>query len=211
VKITDIKRQKRRNNRFSIYLDRKYAFSLDYDTLARSNIHIGDEITEKQRDTLIAKDEFFRARDYAYSLLSYRDRTEFELKTRLLQKGIHRDVVQEVLDFLMRQNLVDDRAFVVKWIDNVIANRPMGRMRIEHELKRMRLNESIIQEVCEGKLGEETESALAREAAEKKLRVLENYQKEEAERKFVSYLRNRGFRFDIIRDLKKEFFGDNVT
>ena len=65
MKITGIKRQKRRKNRVSIYLDDKYTFSLDYDIVTRANLYTGDEITEEEKNKLIEKDSFPRARDYA--------------------------------------------------------------------------------------------------------------------------------------------------
>ena len=46
MKITDIKNQRHRKNRFSIYIDGKYRFSLDYDTLVRANLHIVDEMED---------------------------------------------------------------------------------------------------------------------------------------------------------------------
>ena len=75
MKITDIKNQRHRKNRFSIYIDGKYRFSLDYDTLVRANLHVDDEVDAAQLETLELKDEYARARDYLYSLLSYRDRS----------------------------------------------------------------------------------------------------------------------------------------
>jgi len=208
VKITDIKRQKRRKNRVSIYLDGKYTFSLDYDTIARANIYIGDEITEEDKNKLIAKDAFSRARDYAYYFVSYRDRSEYEIKKRLFEKEFQPAVVNEVLSLLRSQGIVDDRSFVNKWVDNVILSRPMGRMRVTHELRAKRVRDDIIEEVCQEKLDLDKEVELARKAAEKKMKVLKSYAQDVARRRLNTFLVNRGFNFEIIRDLIKEYFGD---
>ena len=208
MKITDIKRQKRRKNRVSIYLDGKYTFSLDYDTIARANIYIGDEITEEDKNKLIAKDAFSRARDYAYYFVSYRDRSEYEIKKRLFEKEFQPAVVNEVLSLLRSQGIVDDRSFVNKWVDNVILSRPMGRMRVTHELRAKRVRDDIIEEVCQEKLDLDKEVELARKAAEKKMKVLKSYAQDVARRRLNTFLVNRGFNFEIIRDLIKEYFGD---
>ena len=98
--ISEIKRQKNKSNRVSIYLDGKYSFSLDYETFNNSHLHIGDTVSEEQRELLLQQDEFPRTRDYAFTLLSYRDRTEYELKRRLLDKGFHVENVRIVIKFL---------------------------------------------------------------------------------------------------------------
>ena len=72
MKISEIKRQKKNPNRVSVYIEGKYSFSLDYDTLMASHLHVGDAVTDEKRNDLLQNDEFPRARDYAYTLLSYR-------------------------------------------------------------------------------------------------------------------------------------------
>ena len=208
MKITDIKRQKRRKNRVSIYLDGKYTFSLDNDTIVRANIYTGDEITEEDKNKLIEKDAFSRARDYAYYFVSYRDRSEYEIKKRLFEKEFQPAVVNEVLSLLKSRGIVDDHSFVNKWVDNVILSRPMGRMRVTHELRAKRVRDDIIDEVCQEKLDLDKEAELARTAADKKMKVLKSYAQDVARRRLNSFLVNRGFNFEVIRDLIKEYFGD---
>jgi regulatory protein len=206
--ITDIQRQKRNENRLSIYIDGKYAFSLDYDTLAAAALHIGDEVSDELRAKLVERDGFARARDYAYSLLSYRNRTAHEIRERLGEKGFERALVERVVALLRDKGFVDDMAFAIKWIDDVCASRPMGRLRIEHELRRRRVADRIIEDACDLRVPFETERKLAERAADRRMRVLAGRPREEAMRKLASFLRSRGFDFDIIRDLMKRRFGD---
>jgi regulatory protein len=210
VEITDIKRQKHHGGRFSIYVDGKYAFSLDSVTLTGSGLHIGDTISDEKLKVLSQKDEFFRARDYAYSLLSYRERTEYEMKKRLFEKGFSTGVVRGVLDMLKAKDLINDRSFARKWVDDVLLHRPMGKLRIQHELRKRRVSEDVIDEVCQLRLESDAEVALARCAAEKKLHVLENYPPDTQKRRLYGFLKNRGFDFGVIHDLMKEYFGDYV-
>ena len=51
---------------------------------------------------------------------------------------------------------------------------------------------------------------LARRAAEKKIHSLEHYQGEVVQKKVFRFLKNRGFDFEIIKDLMKEYFGDDI-
>ena len=106
MKISDIRIQKRNKNRFSIYVDGRYRFSLDEHTLGRAGFHIGDEIDEEKIKNLSTRDEFFRARDYGLLLLSYRDRSEQEFRKRLLDRAYNRDVVEEIIVLFKDENLI---------------------------------------------------------------------------------------------------------
>lgn len=210
MRISDIKQQKRRTNRVSIYVDGKYSFSLDYNTFIRSGIHLGDKIVQKDIDALLLKDEYARALDYGYLLLSYRDRSEYELRRRLLDKGFHVDLVREVLKFFRDKKLLDDRQFAKKWIENSLSSRPMGRMRMKHELKGKMVEDGIIDEVVGELVDDDTEMKLARRLTEKKLEALKSYPVEVRRARLLRFLKSRGFNFDLIQGLMKEYFSDDI-
>jgi regulatory protein len=210
VQISDIKPQQRNKNRVSVYLDGKYGFSLDYETLNRAGLHVGDTVSDELRENLLQKDEYARVRDYAYTLLSYRSRTEYELRTRLLERGFQQGSVQQVLHSLKQSGLVDDRSFAEKWMEDMFSRRPMGRLRAENELTKRRIREDLIHDVCEKAYQEDTEARLGRAAAEKKLSSLSSYPEEAVRKKVFSFLQRRGFDFGVIHNLMKEFFGDDI-
>ena len=210
MEITDIQVQKRNRNRVSIYIDGKYGFSLDFVSFSHSGLHVGDSLSEEQMESLTRKDEFFRARDYALSFLSYRERTEHEMKSRLFEKGFSAGIVRSVLELLRERGLIDDRTFAQRWVGDVLSARPMGRLRVAHELKKKRVDEGIIEEVCANSFELGTESELARRAAQKKLGTMESYPREVAKRRLFTFLRNRGFDFEIIQGLMKEYFSDHL-
>ncbi|MGQ9614997.1 MAG: regulatory protein RecX [Spirochaetota bacterium] len=210
MRVSDIKQQKRRTNRVSIYVDGKYSFSLDYNTFIRAGIHLGDEIVQKDIDALLLKDEYARALDYGYLLLSYRDRSEYELRRRLLEKGFHVDLVREVLKFFRDKKLLDDRQFAKKWIENSLSSRPMGRMRMKHELKGKMVEDGIIDEVVGELVDDDTEMRLARRLTEKKLEALKSYPVEVRRARLLRFLKSRGFNFDLIQGLMEEYFSDDI-
>ena len=210
MKISEIKNQKKRKNRVSIYIEGKYGFSLDYNTLSRSDIHVGDEIDEKEIKKLKLKDEFAKARDYGYSLISYRDRSEWELKNRILEKGFQREVAIEVVNWFKKEGIVNDRNFANRWLDGVLQTKPMGKMRVLHELRAKRIDDGIIEDVCDKRLGYQTEMELAKKACNKRMNVLKNYPPEVGKRRLFQYMKNRGFAFEIIQELMKECFSDHL-
>jgi regulatory protein len=210
VKISDIRIQKRNRNRFSIYVDGRYRFSLDEQTLGRAGFHIGDEIDEETIRNLSSKDEFFRARDYGMLLLSYRDRSEQEFRKRLLDRAHNRDVVEEVIELFKAENLINDQVFAEKWIEHVLHSRPMGALRVRHELRARFVDDQVIDSVVGRMLGRDMERDLAHAAAEKKMRALKGYAEDKVRSRLQQHLRNRGFQFDIIHDVMKEFIRDDI-
>ncbi len=210
MKISDIRIQKRNKNRFSIYVDGRYRFSLDEHTLGRAGFHIGDEIDEDKIQNYSARDEFFRARDYGLLLLSYRDRSEQEFRKRLLDRAYNRDVVEEVIDLFKGENLINDRLFAEKWIEHILGSRPMGAMRVRHELRAKRVDEQVVDDVVGRMLDREKERDLAHTAADKKMRALKGYPIDKVRRRLFQHLQGRGFQFDIIHDVMKEYVRDDI-
>jgi SOS response regulatory protein OraA/RecX len=72
------------------------------------------------------------------------------------------------------------------------------------------VQDEIIDEVVQEKLSFETEILLAKKAAAKKIKALRNYPVDTARNRMRNFLKNRGFRWDIIGDLLKEHFGDDI-
>lgn len=210
MKISDIRGQKRNMNRFSIYVDGRYRFSLDSNTLSSAGFHIGDEIDEDRIEWLSRKDEFFRARDYGLILMSYRDRSEREFRKRLLDREYNRDVVEEVIDLFKGENLINDQLFAEKWMEHILSSRPMGAMRVRHELRAKLVDDGVIDDTVGRRLDSERERELARYAADKKLRALKGYPAETVRRRMLQHLRNRGFQFDIIHEVMKEYVCDDI-
>ena len=107
MKITDIQPQKKNKNRFSIYIDGKYYFSLDFNTFKNWDFHIGDEITEGDIEKLKRKDEFWKAKDYCLNLFSYGEKTENEVIKRLKKKGYSKWIIYEVIKYLKEYENVE--------------------------------------------------------------------------------------------------------
>ena len=208
--ISDIRVQKRNKNRFSIYVNGRYRFSLDEHTLGRAGFHVGDAIDEETINNLTSRDEFFRARDYGMMLLSYRDRSEQEFRKRLLDRAYKREVVEEVIELFKRENLINDRLFAEKWIEHILSSRPMGAMRIRHELRAKFVDEQVVDDVVAGMIDSEKERSLAQAAADKKMRALKGYTGEKVKSRLLQHLKSRGFQFDVIHEVMKEYVRDDI-
>ena len=210
MKITDIQPQKKNKNRFSIYIDGKYSFSLDFNTFENWDFHIGDEITEDDIERLKRKDEFWKAKDYCLSLFSYRERTESEIIKRLKDKGYSKWIIYEVLSYLKEYGLVNDENFARNWISSMIELKPMGRFRAIYELKKKGIKTELAERLCKEMINYDIEEKLAFKAAKKKYEALKGYSEDVKKKRLLSFLKNRGFNFDIIMNIMKEYFGEEI-
>ncbi len=86
MKITSIKQQVKRTDRYSIFVDEKYTFSLSEAALLESKLVNGQELSEEQ----VGKYKQLSADDKLYNLtlryVAMRPRTNWEIKTYLERK-----------------------------------------------------------------------------------------------------------------------------
>ena len=100
-KITGIEAQKKRSNRVNIYLDGDFAFGLERITAAW--LRVGQELDEKKIEQLQVEDARERALQQALLFLSYRARSESEIRQNLVKHEIPESVIDLTLEKLYDQ------------------------------------------------------------------------------------------------------------
>ena len=133
--------------------------------------------------------------DAACRYLSYRPRSEFELKMRLQRKGFNDSSIQDVLLKLKEQGLLDDLAFAQFWKENRESFSPRSRMMLQKELRQKGVSPYIIEEVAGGI----DEEASAYKAAQRKVKRLASADYDNFCRKLGAFLKRRGFNYEVTR------------
>lgn len=191
-KITAIEAQKKRSNRVNIYLDGEFAFGLERITAAW--LIIGQELDEKKIGQLQAEDARERALQQALLFLSYRARSESEIRKNLQKHEISESVIRETLERLRTDGLVDDGQFAHAWVENRTTFRPRSRRLMEMELRQKGLdNESMM-----SALEDVDDEALAYEAAQKRASRFQGLEWSEFRTKLSGFLARRGFSYLVI-------------
>ncbi|MBE9470459.1 MAG: regulatory protein RecX, partial [Chloroflexi bacterium] len=88
-----------------------------------------------------------RCLDAAYRYLSYRPRSEGEVRQRLLRHGFANEEVDEAIAKLKEQKLIDDFAFAQFWKDSRLSFRPKSKRLIARELRGKRVDADIVYEM----------------------------------------------------------------
>jgi len=193
-KITALRVDRGRKKRVNVSLDGKFAFSLEAEVAIKEALQVGQELSANQIEALARSDHFHRCLNAAAHYLSYRPRSEFELRERLHQRGFDGDSVEAVLAKLKEQGLVDDMAFAQFWKDNRESFSPRSQWLTKLELRRKGVASNIIDQIADTIDDEDS----AYRAALGKARSLPLSDYQSFRRRLGDYLKRRGFGYGVI-------------
>lgn len=196
--ITALKQQKRNPNRVNVYLDGEFAFGLA--KIVAAWLQVGQELEPEKIEELRAEDEFEAALQRAVNFLSYRPRSQQEVERNLRKHDVPPEVIDRALGRLRDRHLVDDLAFARLWVENRNAFRPRGRYALRSELRQKGVPDPIIAQALEGV----DEARLARIAAEKKARQLQDLESKDFFKKLSGHLSRRGFGYEIVAEASRQ-------
>jgi regulatory protein len=97
MKITAIKQQVKRQGRYSIFVDDKYAFSLSENALLDQKITIGQEITREELDGFKDASQFDKAYNLTLGYVARRPRSEWELRDYFRRKDIDPEAGEQIM------------------------------------------------------------------------------------------------------------------
>ena len=147
----------------------------------------------------------------AMRLLSYRWRSEQELRERLEKRGIGPAEIDETVRRLVEEGWIDDERFAKEFVRS--RSRRHGRRRIGTDLRRYGIERDAASSALEEELSQEDEDAVLREAAIRKIRTLtrrygNDYTASEVgRRKLAGFLLNRGYPATAVRKTVFELTG----
>ena len=191
-KITTITAQKSDPNRVNVYLDGEFAFGLARITAAW--LKVGEELEEDKIRKLQADDAKEHAIQQALLFLSYRARSESEIRTNLRKQEIPEDVIEQTIERLRQDGLANDGQFAKAWIENRSTFRPRSRRMLAMELRQKGLDD----ETASIALENIDDEALAYEAASKKIKRFRELAWKEYRKKLAEFLARRGFSYSVI-------------
>jgi regulatory protein len=193
MKITAIRQQERRKDRYSVYVDDKYGFSLSEGALLEVKLATGQELDREQIKAykqLSAEDKVY---DNALRYAAMRRRSSWEMESYLRRKDASPDLSKQILSKLSDLGFIDDLAFAEAWVANRHLLRPTSRRKLQQELRVKRVSDEIINKV----LREDQTSDLEElKAVITRKRRQAKYQDDT---KLMQYLARQGFGYDDIK------------
>jgi regulatory protein len=201
-KITALKANRRTDKKLNMFLDGKFAISVDTEVAVKEGLKIGQELSDEQLKDLTENVSLARCLNTAYRFLSYRPRSEAEMKDRLGRHGFEDSNIEIIINKLKEQHLLDDTAFAQFWQENREMFRPRSKRLTIIELKKKGVADEIVKEVTD----DSNDMDSAYQAALKKARRLAGEDYEVFNRRVGDFLKRRGFDYAVIHQTVKRLW-----
>ena len=195
--ITRIQAQKKDPRRRSVFIDGKFAFGVDEEVVSRLGLEKGEDLTERRIKDILSQKAQSEAKNAALRFLSFRRRTEKEIKDKLRKKGFDDKSIGRTIDKLKEYDLINDSEFATAWVKERLAYKPRGKKLLAQELWKKGIRKDIIDEVTEELCQDEEKPAT--ELLEKIKGRYKNLEPKVARRRMYGLLLRRGFSYETVK------------
>jgi regulatory protein len=197
MKVTNIKRQVKRADRYAIFIDGKYVASLGESELLSSGLAIGDELSAQQVKDLKGRAVIDKALDNTMRFVAIRPRSQWEIESYLKRKKVDGTVAKEILNKLSNSGFIDDESFARTWVNNRRLLKLTSKRKLIQELRVKRIDQTIIDKVLSE--DEVTDIATLQQLIAKKRGQYKD------DLKFMQYLARQGYSYQDVKEaLNKE-------
>jgi len=142
-----------------------------------------------------------RTFDRAIKLISAKSRTVAELRERLLEgRGATKADVEAVISRLKEYGYLDDERFAFSYASLRVKQRPIGRRRLERDLKFKKVASAVAGEALDLVYAETPEEELIDRAIEKRLRTKGKPKTRPEAKSLFDHLLRQGFSFELVSE-----------
>jgi len=141
------------------------------------------------------QDAFYQAQ----AILSRRDHSEYEVRTKLARKGFSEERIDDVIGKLQQLKLIDDERFARAYAASALRQKPVGPKWLANKLREKRIASEYIEPAVYALFTDEAEVAVATRAAEAWKRSRPQHA-EDSER-LIRFLVGRGFSYEVACEL----------
>lgn len=210
-KITKIEYQKKNKERFNIYLDDEYGFSVDISILIDYSLKKGMVLDDALIGDILRAEEKISVYNYGISVLSRCAKSECELRLKMQSKGFEPDLIEKAIKTLKEQKYLDDERYCEMYIRDKTNLSNNGVRKIKEALYYKGIAKEIIDEKIK-MITPESEEERAFILAEKKLLNIKENDTRKKMAKLSNYLIGKGFEYETVnktvRKLIKSDFDD---
>lgn len=186
-------------SRSRISIDGEFAFVLYKGELRRFHLQVGEDLSEKDYETIMKEILPKRAKLRAMNLLLKKDYTTAKLREKLREGGYPEEIIQDAMDYVASFHYTDDLRFALDFIQCHQENR--SRLRMEQDLRAKGIQEDVLEQAFaewEAAGGVQDEDRMIRELFRKRGFDPQNATVSEQNREYAFLIR-KGFSADCIR------------
>jgi regulatory protein len=213
--VTQIERQKRRPNRYNVYIDGEFAVGVGQPVLVKFGLRKGDAIDDATLRSLQSQEELYRAKESAFRLLGYRQRSEHELRIRLRDKEFPPELINQVIEHFRSLGLINDVEFARAFIRDAQLRKPSGTRLIRQKLRLKGVPAPIVDSIISESKDPEEEMRRALDVARKTLSRYRTSKKridpKKQQQRVAQFLAGRGFDWSTISPVLKRLFSNRQS
>ena len=137
----------------------------------------------------------------AVKLLAAKSRSVAELRERLLaRKDANEEIVETVISRLREYGYLDDERFALSYASYKVKQKPVGRRRLERDLKMKKVASGVANDALELVYAETPEAQLIDQAIAKRLRMRGRPKNRAEAKSLFDHLLRQGFGFELVSD-----------
>jgi regulatory protein len=139
----------------------------------------------------------------AIKLLAAKPRSVAELRERLLSgKSVsaNKSIVETVIERLREYGYLDDERFAFSYASSKVKQRPIGRRRLQRDLKLKQVENNVADEALELVYAETPEEQLIDRAIEKRIRLRGRPRTRAEAKSLFDHLLRQGFEFELVSE-----------
>jgi len=199
--ITDCRVNQKRKDRYSVFLNGEFAFSISASTYHLFSIIKGATLTPKQIEIILRHEEFEKAKEQVLRLLSRRMRSEYELVAYLKRNKFDEATRKRVIAYCTEHGYLNDREYARVFIRDKQNLNQYGFNKIRSQLAKRGISGEIIESLADSRDRDE-EFKIGLKLAQKRLIQIKD--KTRVKAKLYRYLWQRGFDSEMIGRILSE-------
>jgi len=168
------------------------------------DIYTGKKLSDQEIEKIILEDVTIRGKEYLLRLLSRRIYSRYEISRKLNSKGYSENIIANLFLWLENNNYINDELFAEMWVQFRLQNKPIGRYKLNQELRIKGIKQDIIQKAIDKTYKGIDELALARNLIKEKIVSSEIKNIRIDPKKIYNLLLRRGFSIEISKNIYVE-------
>lgn len=214
--ITQLTSGIRDTNRVNVFVDHKFAFSLDVKQIIDLEVKVGKQLTPTELQNLRAASEFGKLYQRALEWVLTRPRSLRETHDYLRRRQLKRQqlntkrtheklkplpeiastTVDLVIERLVQRGYVDDYKFAAYYVENRFTKKGISKRRLSMELRKKGITEEIITRVLVD---------TNRNEADELTKMLLKKRSKYTDEKLIAYLIRQGFNYELVKEAVAKF------
>ena len=201
-----ITHSKGRGKKIHILIDGEYQITTDIDFWAENFYKDGEDISEEEWKTLTDKIYYKKAVDKCYDLLSRRDHSVKELKTKLL-RTVDEDTAQKAIQKMLDYGYLDDEKYARNLVNYLSKSKNMSYTFIKQELYKRGISGDIASYALEDIEVDNVSSIISLLQTKYASRLTA----EDGKKKVIAALMRKGFSYSDIRNAFERIDNDEFN